>query len=68
MMGHMYLTVAVLAFVLVCASIWSHLIARRDWIEEQRDVALRRELSRFRHPSEFEVDWTPPHGTERPDV
>ena len=66
-MGHMYLAVAVLAFLLVLAAIWSHVFARQAWADEQSDLALRRELSRFQHPSEVEVDWTPPHGIERPD-
>ena len=66
-MGHMYLTVAVLAFALLLASIWSHVFARQAWEDEQSDLALRRELSRYQHPSEFEVDWTPPHGIERPE-
>ena len=66
-MGHMYLTVAVLAFMLLLASIWSHYIARQAWDEKERELALRRELSRHQHPSQFEDDWTPPHGMERPD-
>ena len=66
-MGQMYLAVAVLAFLLVCAAIWSHVFARQAWADEQSDLALKRELSRLQHPSEFEVDWTPPHGMERPD-
>ena len=66
-MGHMYLTVAVLAFILLLASILSHYMARQDWEEEQQMLAIRRELSRHQHPSQFEDDWTPPHGMERPD-
>ena len=66
-MGHMYLTVAVLAFVLLLASIWSHHLARQAWDDEQSELAIRRELSRHQHPSMFEVDWTPPHGIERPE-
>ena len=66
-MGHMYLTVAVLAFVLLLASVWSHHLARQAWDDEQSELAIRRELSRHQHPSQFEVDWTPPHGIERPE-
>ena len=63
----MVLTVVVLAFALVLASVWSHMFARQAWADEQSDLALKRELSRLQHPSLFEDDWTPPHGMERPD-
>ena len=66
-MGHMYLAVAVLAFLLLLATIWSHHIARQAWDDEQSELAIRRELSRYQHPSMFEDDWTPPHGMERPE-
>ena len=65
-MGHMYLTVAVLAFILLLASILAHVFARQEWVEEQQMLAIRRELSRHKHPSQFDDDWTPPHGIGRP--
>ena len=67
-MGYMWFAVAWLAFGLVVSIMLGRVLEMNARAEAESELALKRELSRIQHPSQFEVDWTPPHGMERPDV